>query len=258
MEIIKIHFKEIRQILGKTQSAFAEMLSVGQSTIADIERGRILPSSRVLTTLRIELGVNLNWIFTGEGFPFSTPETRGVALSQATLPEGEVLSRLQTIEGQLTGIMNSLAQPRSDGNKAQYVKLPFLSSIAAGPPIDVDPGNQRIVEILPSRLGENLTDCYVLQVRGNSMIDGGIYDGDMILVKETKTAENGEIVVALVENSATLKKFYHDEKQDLTRLVPLNASYAPFNFRGAEQEQVFIQGTFIRKIPGGSYRFADD
>ena len=81
--------------------------------------------------------------------------------------------------------------------------------------------------------------CFVLQVRGTSMIDEGIMDGDYVVLKQQETAENGQIVVALIdEGFATLKKFYK-EKDGVIRLQPANEEMEPIL---VDADQVKIQG----------------
>ena len=100
------------------------------------------------------------------------------------------------------------------------------------------PGIGRITAGEPSLAVENVTDtfpipidfvgnseCFMLTVRGESMIEAGILDGDYILVKKQNTAENGEIVVALIEDEATVKTFY--KEKDHIRLQPENSTMDP-------------------------------
>lgn len=84
-------------------------------------------------------------------------------------------------------------------------ELPLLGTVAAGRPIEAveDP---RAIEV-PLSLAES-GDCFVLEVEGNSMEEDGILDGDFVVVRKQPTAENGETVVALIDNAATVKKYY--------------------------------------------------
>ena len=86
------------------------------------------------------------------------------------------------------------------------VELPFYGKIAAGTPIEALRDSSRYFEVPPAMLGRD-GDHYALEIEGDSMIDAGILDGDVVVIKRTDSAENGEIVVALVEgNEATLKR----------------------------------------------------
>jgi repressor LexA len=118
--------------------------------------------------------------------------------------------------------------------------LPVIGEIAAGGPIEA---YQEATETLS--VPEALTptpDAYVLKVRGDSMIDAHITDGDFVVIRPTQTAKNGDIVVAQVEeNSVTLKRFFREKNR--VRLQPANESYPPMYY-----DDVRIQGKLIGVI----------
>lgn len=122
------------------------------------------------------------------------------------------------------------------------VDLPLLGSVAAGLPIEAIEENETVsVPHDMLRSGNN----YVLRVRGDSMIDEQIRDGDFIVVNSRQTADNGEMVVALVNgDSATVKKFYR-ERQGTIRLQPANSTMEPMYFNETE---VQIQGIVVAVI----------
>ncbi|MDP9121861.1 MAG: transcriptional repressor LexA [Acidobacteriota bacterium] len=102
--------------------------------------------------------------------------------------------------------------------------LPFYGRIAAGRPIEAMAGNERVTvpgHLLSSRGG----DHYVLRVVGDSMIEEGILDGDFVVVLRREVAEPGEMVVALVGDEATLKRFYPEGQ--MVRLQPANPTMQP-------------------------------
>jgi len=99
--------------------------------------------------------------------------------------------------------------------------LPYLGRVAAGAPIQaVDAGDY--LEFSDLFGGANR---FVLKVRGNSMIDSHIEDGDYVVIRKQETANNGEKVVAMIDNEVTLKKFY--KEKDHIRLEPANGAMAP-------------------------------
>ena len=122
------------------------------------------------------------------------------------------------------------------------VDLPLLGSVAAGLPIEaVEQQETLAVPHDMLRAGSN----YVLRVKGDSMIDEQIRDGDYIVVNSRQTADNGEMVVALVGgDSATVKKYYR-ERDGRIRLQPANTSMLPMYFR---EDEVQIQGIVIAVI----------
>jgi len=122
------------------------------------------------------------------------------------------------------------------------LELPLLGTVAAGLPIEAIRDEDTVsVPHDMVRSGNN----YVLRVKGNSMVDEQIRDGDYIIVNSRQTAENGEMVVALVGgDSATVKKFYR-EKDGRIRLQPANPTMQPMYFQA---EEVEIQGIVVGVI----------
>ena len=124
------------------------------------------------------------------------------------------------------------------------VEVPLLGKITAGNPIDAIENPNEYFS-LPSYLIPNNKEVFTLKVSGESMINAGILDGDIIIVERKNTANNGEIVVAMTEdNEVTLKTFY--KEKDHIRLQPENDNMEPFIFNN-----VFILGKAIglyRKI----------
>ncbi|MDH5510729.1 MAG: transcriptional repressor LexA [Nitrospinota bacterium] len=117
-------------------------------------------------------------------------------------------------------------------------QVPLLGLIAAGSPIETFPVEETI-SLPEEMMGRGRT--YVLKVKGESMIEEHIQDGDYVIVDEASTANNGDTVVALVGNdSATMKKFYRENGH--VRLQPANSSMQPII---APADQVTIQGIVI-------------
>lgn len=108
-------------------------------------------------------------------------------------------------------------------SRREIVNVPIVGQIAAGEPIFAEQNIEGYFPLLPEDMPSG--NAFMLNVRGESMINVGIYDGDRILVKEQNTAANGEIVVALVEDSATVKTFYKENGH--YRLQPENDTMEP-------------------------------
>ncbi len=126
--------------------------------------------------------------------------------------------------------------PTRTGGRA--VELPLLGYVAAGAPIEAVVGSEAIA-VPEDLVGKRET--YVLKVRGDSMIDEQIRDGDFVIVEDRRTAENGEMVVALLEGSdVTLKKFYRENGH--VRLQPANPAMAPLV---VEADRVQVRGVVI-------------
>ncbi len=107
--------------------------------------------------------------------------------------------------------------------RREVVNVPLIGRVAAGEPI-LAVENVEMYFPIPAELMPN-QDCFLLEVHGESMVEAGIFDGDNILVKQQSTASNGDMVVALVDDSATMKTFYKENGH--FRLQPENSSMDP-------------------------------
>ena len=107
--------------------------------------------------------------------------------------------------------------------------LPIVGQVAAGEPILAEEHIEDYIEV-PQVIGGEDGD-YILRVKGDSMQDAGILEGDYVVVKQADDAANGEIVVALLEDEATVKRFYR-EKAGI-RLQPENKAYKPIRTKDA-------------------------
>ena len=135
-----------------------------------------------------------------------------------------------------TGAGRSSSCRRRAGGRA--VDLPLLGYVAAGAPIEAVPGTETI-SVPEAFVGKR--DSYVLRVRGDSMIDEQIRDGDFVIVEDRKTADNGEMVIALVGgHDVTLKKFYRENGR--VRLQPANPTMQPIM---VDPDQVQVQGVVV-------------
>ncbi len=125
------------------------------------------------------------------------------------------------------GQMRSVELTEKSNVFTRGVELPLVGSIAAGQPIEAIENRESIA--VPLELLPNL-NCYVLQVKGESMIEDGILDGDYVIVERSFYPENGDVVVALLDNeNATLKRFYREKTR--IRLQPANKKMKPIYTR---------------------------
>ena len=106
----------------------------------------------------------------------------------------------------------------------ELVKVPLLGTVSCGNPIEAIEVPYELIS-LPSYLIPKKKEVFTLKVDGTSMINAGIYDGDNILIEQTKDVENGDMVVALLEDSATVKTFYKEDGH--IRLQPENDTMDP-------------------------------
>ena len=142
---------------------------------------------------------------------------------------------------------NSSIKPETDTthlpSSVHAIELPVMGRIAAGVPIEAISQVSHNVAI-PGHMLRNGGDHYALEVKGDSMIEEGINDGDIVVIKETKTAVNGDIVVALVKDSeATLKRFFY--RGDAIALEAANPAYET---KIVPSDQVKVQGRLVGLI----------
>lgn len=134
------------------------------------------------------------------------------------------------------------ALPRNEQAKlvtAAVVRVPIMGDVAASPPIQAHEERSEYLSLPIAMLNGN-HDAYILRVRGWSMVEAGIGDGDLVLIQPSDRADNGEIVVACLDDDVTLKRFYRDGHQ--VTLMPANPNYQPIHTSSA---QVRIQGKLM-------------
>lgn len=109
-------------------------------------------------------------------------------------------------------------------SRKEMVNIPVVGTVTAGQPI-LAVENIEDTFSIPINFVKNNSELFMLTISGESMIEAGILDGDKVIIEKTSTAENGEIVVALIDNEATIKRFY--KEKDHIRLQPENKNMEP-------------------------------
>ncbi len=109
----------------------------------------------------------------------------------------------------------------------EYSNIPIIGTVAAGSPILADENIEGYFPVPVSYLTNDIT--FMLRIKGNSMINAGIFNNDLVLVRQQVTARNGDIIIALIDDSATCKTFYKEE--EYIRLQPENDDYEPIYVR---------------------------
>ena len=131
---------------------------------------------------------------------------------------------IKKLDGTARGLEVVTNQYRSGATEAA-VELPVLGFIAAGAPLEPYTDPNFYITVAPQMIS-SAKAAYILQVKGTSMIDDGIMDGDYVVVQHQQEAQNGDIVVALLPNGlATLKRIYFEK--DRIKLMPANATMSP-------------------------------
>lgn len=119
-------------------------------------------------------------------------------------------------------------------------KFPLLGNIACGEPIFAEEDFEGYVEA-----GANIDADFCLRASGDSMIGARIHDGDIVFIKQQPIVDNGQIAAVLIENEATLKRFYYDQASDTVQLMAENPSYAPIVKMKSDLNDIRILGRAI-------------
>ena len=165
------------------------------------------------------------------GYP---PTVREICEATGLSSTSTVHSHLETLERK-GYIRRSPTKNRSTeileedfyGNARELAQVPIVGKVAAGVPILAE---ENIEDTFPIPIDYVKNDvCFMLHVQGESMTDEGILDGDLVLVRQQQTASNGDIVIALTDDSATVKTFYREAGH--IRLQPANKAFQPIILR---------------------------
>lgn len=180
-------------------------------------------------------------------------DTHGFAPTLKQIAEALGVSSLATIHEHLqalekkglirkkTGATRGIVITDHISQTSQGLEVPIMGYIAAGAPIEPYADPNATISISPSMVSSKKR-VYVLQVRGESMIDDGIWDGDFVVVEQQDQADNGDIVVAMLDNGmATLKRYFKEPTR--IRLQPANKMMSPIYAKN-----VTIQGKVVGLI----------
>lgn len=110
-----------------------------------------------------------------------------------------------------------------DTKSTKITKIPLIGNVAAGTPILAFENYEDVYELSSNIFSNN--DLFMLNIQGDSMVNAGIYNGDKVVVKQQQTADNGDIVVAMINGSATVKRYF--KESNIIRLQPENDSLEP-------------------------------
>ncbi|MFN8944131.1 MAG: transcriptional repressor LexA [Pseudobdellovibrionaceae bacterium] len=142
---------------------------------------------------------------------------------------------------------STLLQPKPSGDSLVFsndgVVLPLLGKVAAGQPLESTVFDETFT--VPSHMVKDASRCYVLKVKGESMIDEGIFDGDFLLVEEKTSGRNGELVVAKIDEEATVKRIYFHTPTQEVELRPSNSEMKSI---WAPADRIQIKGTVLGLI----------
>lgn len=161
------------------------------------------------------------------------------------LPQSKILAFanvLETTPGELMGWDYEAEPTETVDNiyKLDKIKLPMLGKVACGEPIYANEDRESYIMI-----GTDIGADFCLQCQGDSMINARIHDGDIVFVKKTDIVENGEIAVVIIDDEATLKRFFYYREQNLVILKPENPKYQDIILTGEQLNQVRVIGRAV-------------
>lgn len=161
------------------------------------------------------------------------------------LPQSKIIAfaeALDTTPGDLMGWDQEDSYNTSIDNiyKIDKIKLPLLGKVACGEPIFADEDRESYIMV-----GTDIGADFCLQCQGDSMINARIHDGDIVFVKKTDIVENGEIAVVIIDDEATLKRFFYYREQNLVILKPENPKYQDIILTGEQLNQVRVIGRAV-------------
>ncbi|MDD4688561.1 MAG: transcriptional repressor LexA [Eubacteriales bacterium] len=170
----------------------------------------------------------------------------GFAPSMREICKGLSISSTSTVQGYIKrlsekGLISRMEQKKRaimpvESQRSKIISAPLLGTIVAGQPLVEFENIEGYIQ-LPDIYGSS-DDLFILKVHGDSMIEKGIHEGDYIIVKQQRTAENGDVVVAMVDDATTVKTYYNEN--NMIRLQPENADYQPII-----SDKVYIVGKVL-------------
>lgn len=180
-----------------------------------------------LSAKQTEILEHIKEVTLSRGYP---PTVREIGEAVGLSSSASVHAHLATLEKK-GYIRRDPAKPRAIEivdddfalNRREYAQVPIVGNVAAGEPLLAE---QNIIDYFPIPVEMLPNDqIFMLIVKGDSMINAGIFDGDRVIVRQKNAAKNGDLVVALVEDGATIKTFYKEKGH--IRLQPENPDYDP-------------------------------
>lgn len=134
----------------------------------------------------------------------------------------------------------ALAVPPGFESLPKMVKRPLVGSIACGEPITAEENIEDYVDV-----PEDANCDFCLRCKGDSMIDAGIHDGDVVYIHITPRVENGQIAAVRIDGEATLKRFFWNEETQTMTLLAENRNFAPLVYTGPVLETVHVEGRAV-------------
>lgn len=199
--------RELRKQCGLTMRELGEKIGVSESTISLYETGKREPNYETLLKMAELFNVSVDYLLRGDATPMErTPP--------AVPPGFEPLPRM--------------------------VKKPLVGSIACGEPITAEQNIEGYVDV-----PEGMHCDFCLRCKGDSMIDAGIHDGDVVYIYIQPEVENGQIAAVRIDGEATLKRVFWDAEHQTLTLLAENRTFPPLVYTGPALETIHIEGKAV-------------
>lgn len=202
--------KRLRIERGITQEQLASMLKISRSTVGMYETGSREPDFETCEAIADIFNVDMDFL-----------------LGRSNVERKDPLSPMNRI-------------PPGFEPFPKMVKKPLVGSIACGEPITAEENIEDYVDV-----PEDAHCDFCLRCKGDSMIDAGIHDGDVVYIRIQPQVENGQIAAVRIDGEATLKRVFWDEQLQILQLNPCNAAMSPMVFTGPILETVHIEGKAV-------------
>lgn len=189
-------------------------------------------------TLKAILEYINEWYYTNNDYPTLDQIAIGVQTSKATAYR-YIEELIERGEIEKSSRFGNLVTKNIAKNLQQTDRIPIVGEIACGSPILAEENIEAYVTFSRELLGGG--KFFILRAKGDSMINAGINDGDLVIVRQQETADEGQIVVALINDEATLKRYFRDKRRRKIRLHPENDEMDDMYF-----SSVSIQGVAVK------------
>lgn len=192
---------------------------------------------------RQELGLTVEELANKMGYKDKSSISK-IENGKADIPTSKVMAfarALETTTAYLLGAEESQTDiPPGFEPLPKMVKKPLVGSIACGSPITAEENIEDYVDV-----PENVQCDFCLRCKGDSMIDAGIHDGDVVYIHITPQVENGQIAAVRIDGEATLKRFFWNEETQTMTLLAENRNFAPLVYNGPILETVHVEGKAV-------------
>lgn len=193
---------------------------------------------------RIELGLTVEELANKMGYKDKSSISK-IENGKADIPTSKVMAfarALETTTAYLLGVEddNSASIPPGFAPLPKMVKRPLVGTIACGEPITAEENIEDYVDV-----PEDAQCDFCLRCKGDSMIDAGIHDGDIVYIHIQPEVENGQIAAVRIDGEATLKRVFWNEESQTLQLLAENRNFAPLVYTGQVLDTVHIEGRAV-------------